>query len=49
MLYGTKTVVAFYATFESQYSYTRLGRVDDAGDLTQALGRGSVRVVFSSD
>jgi hypothetical protein len=49
MLYGTHTLVVFYATFDSSYSYTRLGGVDDPGGLPQALGRGSVRVVFSTD
>ena len=49
MLYGTKTVVVFYATFSSSYSYTRLGRVDDPDDLPQVLGRRGVRVLFSSD
>ena len=49
MLYGTKTLVVFYATFNSSYSYTRLGCVDDPADLSQALGRRGVRVVFSND
>ena len=49
MLYGTKTVVVFYETFDSSYAYTRLGRVDDAADLPRALGRGRVRVVFTRD
>jgi len=49
MLYGTNTLVVFYATFNSSYSYTRLGRVDDPADLPQALGRRGVRVVFSRD
>ena len=47
MLYGTNTLVVFYATFDSSYSYTRLGRVVDPADLPKALGRRSVRVVFS--
>jgi hypothetical protein len=49
MLYGTDTLVVFYLTFESSYSYTRLGRVDDPAGLAQALGRHGVRVVFSKD
>lgn len=47
MLYGADTLVVFYLTFNSSYPYTRLGRVDDTAGLAQALGRGSVRVVFS--
>ena len=47
MLYGTNTVVVFYETFESSYAYTRLGHVNDAADLPQALGRRGVGVVFS--
>lgn len=49
MLYGSKTVVIFYLTFDSPYSYTRLGRVDDPKGLAQALGKNGVRVVFSRD
>ena len=49
MLYGTNTVVVFYETFDSSYSYTRLGRVNAPVGLPQALGRRGVRVVFSKD
>jgi hypothetical protein len=47
MLYGSRTLVVFYLTFNSSYSYTRLGGVDDSAGLAQALGRGSVRIGFS--
>ena len=49
MLYGTNTVVVFYSTFNSSYSYTRLGRIDDPAALAQVLGPRGVRVVFSKD
>ncbi|WP_372378072.1 cyclophilin-like fold protein [Vibrio natriegens] len=49
MLYGSKTLVIFYMTFSSSYSYTRIGYVDDPDELSKALGRRSVRVMFSKD
>lgn len=49
MLYGSNTLVVFYSPFDSSYSYTRLGSVDDPAGLAQALGRRGVRVVFSKD
>ena len=49
MLYGADTLVVFYSTFNSSYSYTRLGRVDDPAGLVQALGPRGIRVVFSKD
>ena len=47
MLYGSSTLVVFYVTFDSSYSYTRLGRVDDTNGLAQALGQRMVRINFS--
>lgn len=49
MLYGSRTLVVFYLTFKSSYSYTRLGQVDDPVDLAQALGRGTARITFSKN
>lgn len=49
MLYGADTLVVFYSTFDSPYSYTRLGRVNEPDGLAQALGRRGVRVLFSKD
>jgi hypothetical protein len=48
MLYGTRTIVVFYETFRSNYSYTRLGRVENPSHLRAALGRGQVRILFSA-
>jgi hypothetical protein len=49
MLYGSDTAVVFYSTFNSAYSDTSLGRVNDPAGLVRALGRSGVRVVFSKD
>ncbi|MCY1534482.1 Cyclophilin-like family protein [compost metagenome] len=49
MLYGSDTLVVFYETFRTSYSYTRLGHVDDPSDLAQTLGPQGVRVTFTND
>ncbi len=46
MLYGRSCVVLFYETFNTSYSYTRIGAVNDPVGLAQALGDGDVTVRF---
>jgi len=55
MLYGNNCVVLFYETFNTSYSYTRIGAIDNPSDLSpadfasslaSALGSGDVSVRF---
>lgn len=49
MLYGASCVVLFYEDFTTSYSYTPLGKIENAAGLQAALGRGSVRVTFAKE
>lgn len=46
MLWSSNTVVLFYKTFSSGYSYTRLGKISNVENLIDALGNGNVKVKF---
>lgn len=46
MLYGSNCLVVFYKTFNTSYSYTRIGHINNADDIDTTLGSSSVSVIF---
>lgn len=48
MLYGNNCLVLFYKTFNTSYSYVKLGHINNTSGLAEALGSGSAKVTFSA-
>lgn len=46
MLYGSNCIVVFYESFNTPYSYTKIGYIENTDNLAAALGKGSVSVSF---
>ena len=46
MMYGSSTLVLFYKSFNTTYSYTKLGQIDDVNGLQNALSNDNVLVSF---
>ena len=48
MLWSGNTLVVFYESFNSSYSYTRLGKIRNVQNLKAAMGSGSVQMHFTA-
>lgn len=48
MIYGNDCLVLFYKSFNTSYSYTKIGSIDNPKGLDEALGNGNVKVKFES-
>jgi hypothetical protein len=46
MIWGSRTLVLFYRSFRTPYSYTKLGKIDHPAELDAAVGKGSIEVRF---
>jgi hypothetical protein len=48
-LYSNNCLVLFYEGFNTSYSYTRIGHIDNISGLVHALGTGNVTVKFEME
>lgn len=46
MLYGDNCIVLFYDSFSTEYSYTKIGYIEESTDLADTVGNGNVTVTF---
>lgn len=49
MLFGSDCLVVFYKSFDTSYSYTRVGHIANEIDLADAFGSGTAEITFSAE
>ena len=47
MLYGSDCLVLFYESFNTSYSYTRIGKIDNPNNLKNVVGNGNITITFT--
>ncbi|GHV91931.1 hypothetical protein AGMMS50268_24340 [Spirochaetia bacterium] len=47
MLYSTNCIVLFYKTFSTNYSYIKIGYINNTKGLETALGRRNIEITFN--
>lgn len=47
MLFGSSCLIIFYENFNTSYSYTRIGKINNVNSLDTVLGSDDVTVTFS--
>lgn len=47
LLYGSNCLVIFYDTFDTSYSYTRVGKIINPENLQEIVGTGKVNVLIT--
>lgn len=48
MLYGSDCLVLFYKSFNTSYSYTKLGTINNPKNLSNIVGNGNIKVRFEN-
>ncbi|MCH5267390.1 MAG: Ig-like domain-containing protein [Lachnospiraceae bacterium] len=46
MMYGSDCLVTFYKSYSTSYQYTSVGKIKNASDFAEAVGRGNVKITF---
>ena len=49
MLFNNNCLVLFYEDFQTDYQYTPIGKITNAQNLKEDLGKGNVQVIFQKE
>ena len=49
MLFNNNCLVLFYEDFQTDYQYTPIGKITNAQNLKEDIGKGNVQVIFQKE